>query len=1352
MLRNLLLIGICATAHGDGDLRTYGVENLAQEAQIEASSTAGKVGAKYGIDSANDGNPNTWWASNSFPKYPVSIALTFPAPTTLDALAFVQAENPSIYTNWKTVSIEFSDGSSLDETFEDSAAPKLVRFERRTVEWLRIEILEPYDAKKHYVTLREVMAFNDSDRKVKIKMPPTVAWKNTDVTPGGRETHPCVYITLEDVARARQRLATEEWAQKWFARVRKTADEWAAKDDDWIASILPEHGACFAYGFTGCPICNARWGTWGGARCSFDNPGHVICSNGHVLPDAEHPDPGTGYVGPDGRIHYFVGSYNAWVIETLQFKALANLALAYTLTGEEKYAEKAVFILDRLADLYPSCDAGSWDYPSKPPSGRFCRPWYQVARVLVHYVDFYDQVSNSPAPDKPSVREGMTQRQNIEVNLLQNGATYCYTQSLRGGLNNGEADYVRGALAVGCCLDIPWYIHWAYDGPYGIITLVRNNVDRDGRYYETSAMYADHTRNLYLTFAEPLLNYRSEKYPEGINLYDDKQFQTFYVLPQLSFNCIGKTPRFGDSGPDAGRSFLPARLKNNFDYRLAERLYSRVSDPKDKARFASLLDYLTGGKVTQARTTQAEMPWVLFHGAESSEDEIGALDPSLERRISESEVFGQKGFVFLRSGEGADAQAALVRYGPTLNHGHHDDLNLNYYALGYEVTYDLGYGLGSTHTQVGWARQTASHNLVLVNETSQQANGSGTGGSLHLLADLPGLKLTEVSSDNSYVQQGVTTYRRLLALIGKGVQQYLVDIFRVVGGEQHDYLFHALGDEATFEGVTLGEPEDGSLAGPEFKWGAMQLNDGDMRGFPNKPYWRPPPGNGLGFLMNPQRARCEETWQATWPLPSDDAFVQLTMLGQPGTEVISAWAPGIYPRLPKTRLAIARRKAQDSPLGSTFIAVLAPYGVRVEGQRTDATQIERAGTVSGGALKYISSIGVLLHKAEKKGDELSWPFDAAEDGEYLIALDHYKSPSYGQVQLLIDGKEVGEPIGGKASGSVQAPLAKLGRLHLSAGSHTAALRFTGDDGAGHYWFGVRELWLIPSDLANSAEARSPIKAVLPVTCDDEAGPVKPAGVFVALDGDEGESDLILTAGDADKPRVYRQGDEEIVFQGRFAHVHFRQGKPSEIHLVGAKMLRVNGLEVVCNEAEYAGVVQAVDETRAIVDVASQVPEADRLSGQVVLFDNDRYSRNTAHRIARIEPHGEGSRIHLESPTLILGTGILEDDPDSDTEFTSLLAHEYARSDSRTGTQFFSGKLIRGEGFATNIERTKSGQMMRYTVDSTKGMTRGAEFVICDVQPGDSFTIPTTAYLSWEAGGDLEVRPPSTTGLKVSPAP
>ncbi len=692
------------------------------------------------------------------------------------------------------------------------------------------------------------------------------------------------------------------------------------KPDEWYLQVLPAGGACFAYGFTGCPICDASWGIWGDAQASFDQPGQVTCKQGHTLPDAAHPDAGTGYVGPDQRIHYFVGSYNAWVVETLTFKALEHLALAYSLTGEERYAAKAALILDALAAIYPSCDKGSWDYPSHPPSGRLDRPWYQVARVLVHFVDQYDQVYGSPALDAPSSKPGLTRRQNIEVNLLKNGAAYCYKQSQAGALHNGEADYLRGALAVGVCLGMPEYVRWAVDGPFGIRSMLANNVDRNGLYYETSALYAEHSRELYLTFAEPLLNYRGAAYPNGVNLYEDARFRGLLCLHNLSLDCAGHSPRFGDSGADVSKLTAPTRPFNRADFNLLEYLYARAEAPQEQHRLAALLNWLAMGAVDKERAVATDKTWLLFH-ARAMPAEAEALAADFQEKLTGSALFGQKGIGILRQGAGSDAQALLMRFGPSLNHGHCDDLNLNYFACGYELTYDLGYSLGSTHTQVGWARQSASHNLVVVNERSQGQGGGGSGGSLHLFADLPGLKLLEASSESSYAGQGVTLYRRTVALIQTPAGGYALDLFRVKGGQQHDYLFHALAGQADLTGVVLGPAEPGSLAGTNLAWGSQQLNDGDLTGHPNQPYWNPPPGNGYGFLVELHHGRPAGQWSAEWFVDPTNR-IRLTMAAQPGTEVISALAPGLYPRSPKARYVVARR--QGTNLLSTFAAVLEP--------------------------------------------------------------------------------------------------------------------------------------------------------------------------------------------------------------------------------------------------------------------------------------------------------------------------------------------------------------------------------------------------------------------------------------------
>src|ERR1039458_10219815 len=262
--------------------------------------------------------------------------------------------------------------------------------------------------------------------------------------------HPSVYLTRADIGLAKTNISQFAWARATADSIQHQADAWLAKPDDWFLHNVPSAGACFAYGFTGCPICGASWGTWAGVKASFDQPGCVTCAKGHTLPDADHPDSGTGWVGQDKRVHYFVGSYNAWAVETLTFKAADNLAYAYTLTGDERYAAKASLILDALAAIYPSCDKGSWDYPSHPPSGRFDRPWYQVARVLVHYVDQYDQIFGSPALAE-EVQRNIANLAKFKQHLSRNlRATFRNPDDLRRQIESalgewrGEAPTVKG--------------------------------------------------------------------------------------------------------------------------------------------------------------------------------------------------------------------------------------------------------------------------------------------------------------------------------------------------------------------------------------------------------------------------------------------------------------------------------------------------------------------------------------------------------------------------------------------------------------------------------------------------------------------------------------------------------------------------------------------------------------------------------------------------------------------------------------------------------------------------------------------------------------------------------------------
>ncbi len=1322
-----IAIILCAAACHAQTVRTGGLDNWCLQMPATASSSASVPDGKYGALRAVDGSMTSRWASRTG-DVPQWLQVDFDQPRTIDVVVLTQSDMPTIYANAEQIELSFSEGEPVRADLTDNWDPQIVRFEPRTTTHLRVTMLSAWAA-RHYLGLIELMAFSDPDGTVKAVEHPRKRWESVDLTPTGRETHPCVNKTPEDVQRALRNIEQHEWARDYAASQRAAADKWLQRSDQWFLDQIPEPGACFAYGFTGCPICGSPWGTWGGARCSFENPGHVTCSKGHVLPDADHPDAGTGYTGDDGRIHYFVGSYNSWVIETLQFKVLRPLCETYLLTGDERYAQKAALIIDALAAIYPECDAGSWDYPSNPPSGRFSRPWYQVARVLIHYVDFYDELFNSPSLDQPSIVEGMTRRQNIEQNLLQNGAWYCYEQSLKGGLNNGYSDYIRGALAVGCVLGIEPYVEWALDGPYGIHSIIANNSDRDGRYFESSLGYALHARSLYLTFAEPLLNYRSDNYPEGFNTYEDPKFLSFYFLPDALFDCAGHFPRYGDSGPDTATAWPEHPLFSGTDYKFAERLYARTSGEL-RDQFAAALTYLAGDQGEDIRASNRDQMWMLYHAAEFPTGDVDVA-PILDR-LTTTDFFGQKGVAILRAGTESAAQACLIRYGACLNHGHYDDLNLNYAALGREVTYDLGYGLGSTHTQVGWAKQTAAHNVVVVDETSQHiGGGDGTGGSLHLLAEMPGLRLVEADAPAAYAGQGVDEYRRTVALIGEGHERYMVDIFRVHGGSQHDYMFHTSAPELSVEGVTLGDIEPGSLAGPEYDWGHRQQNDANLSGVKPQPYWRAPPGNGYGFLVDVRRGQPAANWSATWPI-DPGRHAQLRMIGLPeaGTELITATAPGIYPRLPSIASICARRTGED--LRSAFATVIEPWQANPYDNMMRAGSILRSAAATAGEVKYISAYDLVLFKAVAPGDRMTFTATAPADADYAVVLGHYTSPSYGEVQLLIDGQPVGDPVRGTGD-AIAAQDLPMATMHLSAGDHEVALQAVAPDTpGGNHWFGVNFIAFDPIEQTEDAPAPRILSAqrLTPDTGGDAVG--------VSVTGTDALVDHVFSAPDAD-PRTW--GD--ITVAARFARIRTNaDGALVEANLVGGSALTVGGVTATLDLAAWRGHIVQIDEAAREIVLDVVLPEGDLLRGQAIAFSNPEYSRNTVYHIDTVTVADGRSRVRVREASFVLGKAVLDDAPIDKHMITSLIPHEYAKTMAGGAVpadlDFFTGKLLRSvdSTFSTTVRNIRFEQPMRIMVDDASGLSAGDELLYWDLRDGDEALIQVQCTITRQPDGSL----------------
>ncbi len=309
---------------------------------------------------------------------------------------------------------------------------------------------------------------------------------------------------------------------------------------------------------------------------------------------------------------------------------------------------------------------------------------------------------------------------------------------------------------------------------------------------------------------------------------------------------------------------------------------------------------------------------------------------------SKPELLWACGHGLLGRGEAGNQIQARLQFMGQVGHYHHDRLSLELFAKDREMLPDIGY----SHT---WLRpftgSTFAHNLVMIDESSQIQDRSSMGGELLAYAvEHPDVQFMSVKSDTAYANASL--YKRSVALVGISPDEgYLVDVFEVAGGSQHDWLLHgdADFDGALETGLKMG-PREGSLLPPgrtfvtwETEGGAGSRDDMVK--------------NSLGLVRNIRTARTDSDWQATFKVkPDDGSALRVTMLGNRGTEVIFGEVPSVRRarRLENGRsvevqgqvldfwmpLIVARRTRQAGAAGaegrleSAFAAVYEPYAGR----------------------------------------------------------------------------------------------------------------------------------------------------------------------------------------------------------------------------------------------------------------------------------------------------------------------------------------------------------------------------------------------------------------------------------------
>jgi len=1317
-------------------------------ADVSASST---VGGKYDVTSAIDGRTNTHWAAANRP--PVWLRVEFSGPQQVSRLRIRQCAQTTIYDNWRRIHVAFSDGSQLSCTLGDRWQEQTVSFARRQARWVRITIESTYKT-SHYVGLAEI-AFDDegpngSQRSGASIVPPPQADRPVErSTPAGddaqaaallaqispkrfgSDAHPTLFLNAADVERAKANLRGQAWARRVGARLLAAADTWLALSDTQLRAVLPLKAALFDNQAV-CPQC--------GGLCAVElsRPGKVLCRRCRKeWPDADHPDDGRGWRNPKtGTVTYFVGLYNSVAVDRVT-DGVQDLADAYVLTADERYAHAASVLLDGLAAIYPTCDKGPVWYPGV--GGRLNRPFYQTARTLIYYAAVYDQTYASPAWDQPSCASGAgSRRANYEQNLLRNGAEYCFQQVVKQptpGLHNGNCDYLQGALAVGRVLGIACYVDYVLTSNLSITNFIENTIDRDGQYFETSLAYSRHAVDLFAHHAEMLLNYRSPRYPQGVNLYEHPKLRLNYLRAESDVDCSGHQPALGDSGPD----LLVIRPDNHEGlrgrvYDRLEMVLARTADAQERRRLQQRLWQLADGDVAGCRERSPNARWLLFHADALPAAVADELRPAA---CASTLLAGARGMAVLRSTAQAGNQCAVLRWGPTLNHGSADELNVNLFALGREISYDQGYGWA--HHRIGWAHSTVAHNVVVVDEKNQLRGADGAGGSLEHYARSPHVQVVAADDPLAYAGQGVDRYRRLLALVdtGRG-SSYLLDVFDVRGGTQHDLSQHFAGRLTGHEGVSFGPVQTtGSLAGPQYEWGKLVQPSGWIKGQKQPFYWNAPPENGYGFLYDVQQS----------------------------TRV------GAAPRFTWT---LGQREMTDPP------QMIYPAQCQVETQR--------------GVCRPLDS-GACVVAASKPGAAATFTLDITTDGDHVVLARLQRSPASGIVGLAIDGRLSREAFNAYSPVSYCSDLVTLARVRLEPGRHAFRFQCLGKDAESTGYGFTLDAFAVtrPAALDNIGQpqteavaltvlpppdarlllakvkglGQAPVSDYLLLRRNGRAldsrfvslvepfvGPeaTLTAARLAALDaahagcaattvtGPDGRVDYFFDCPTSDPPVVaYRDGSIPIRFQGRFAAVLTRGGKPIEVLLCGVRRLEFGDLQVAVDRPAYSGTVKSVDYARGVVTV--DVPLVEPAVGAVAYFARNTYSRNTPYELARVERSADGgTRLDLGRAALVLARGCAAADVSPEGLLKNDVPLDRERAFGRKSrTRWFDGKAIR------NLRTGELGQIQHANLDGSvllarnPGLRKGDGFELLDVQPGDRVTIPGVTKLWQSVDGQWHIR-------------
>ena len=657
-----------------------------------------------------------------------------------------------------------------------------------------------------------------------------------------RVVHPSGLIKPADLDRAARNIERYPWAKSCADRIGKSGDAILAKVSPGYLATMIERTTP---GCTGpCPACRAKglpWhpnGQWSWSAANLNRLTCRVCRT--VFPDERFPEDvvveckwgrGQRFTFIGGDTFKCFGYTRArpsisGITRSHKISAITGeldaLGLAYALTGDPRYARGAKAILLRFAEVFPEYlvragygygEYAGMDphvaaeriddlpedelvYPPNKPDRKLYTGYWSASRIgtsgmdggwVVSVATAYDLTCTAVENGKPVY--SADERRRIERDVLLEGT---YLAACDPAINNKSVGNRTGAAVVGMIVGHPGLVRFGFDG-------FKRTVEEwflpDGGTSE-SAAYALMTMGGIRPFA---LAFRHYADPPGYTAVDGTRLDDFDACRDTRFGDCWQGLLWSLQGDLRFPPYADSYRTTGIGAAFAELL--AVAYPTDE--HIALLKELA--------STPAD-------GA--AREALLYREPGLETRAVPPLALPDVIFPFLAQGSlrtGSTGRDSLVLLNASDWGGHHhrDSLNLYYWKDGRELLSDLGYLWD--HPDKDKTSRTFAHNLVMLDRREQ--NSSGRGGRFHLFSALPRLKVMEAASD-AYGTNRI--YRRTCAVIDHGTAgSYVVDVFRISGSGEHQYVFHGPNNDWRTDGLDLvPDPERMGLANARTASGA----------------------------------------------------------------------------------------------------------------------------------------------------------------------------------------------------------------------------------------------------------------------------------------------------------------------------------------------------------------------------------------------------------------------------------------------------------------------------------------------------------------------------------------------------